>query len=91
MDEIKVGENTFYVGKDVNNPLAEITFFPRGEDVIVIDHTYVSPELRGKGVAMRLLTKVVEYARKEHLKIIPLCSYASKVMRFNDEYKDVLK
>jgi len=88
--EIKKGKNRFYIGDDENNPIARITWKNGGENIIVIDHTIVDLTLRGQGIAGKLLAKVVEMAREENLKIIPVCSYAVVKLNRNDEYKDVL-
>ncbi len=90
MDDIKSGSNSFYIGDDPDNAAAEITFVPSGENIITIDHTFVSENLRGQGIALKLVNKVVEYARTEHKKIIPQCSYAKKVMTGSKNYEDVL-
>ncbi len=91
MNTIKRDGNQFYIGESIENRVTEITFVSSGENTIIIDHTYVSDSLRGQGIALQLVNKVAEYARLEHKKIIPLCSYAKKVMTQNEEYKDVLK
>ena len=88
--EIKQGSNGFYVGDNENDYKGIITFVADGDKTIIIDHTIVKEELRGMGIARRLINRVVEYARTEDLKIIPQCSYAVKVLTTNDEYKDVL-
>lgn len=88
--EIKQAKNAFYVGDSASNPQAIITFVPKGDDTIIIDHTIVKEELRGMGLARKLVDRVVEYARAEDIKIIPQCSYAVKVLTSNDEYKDIL-
>ena len=90
MHEIKKDKNKFYIGESSQNALAEITFVPDGESKIIVNHTYVSESLRGQGIALKLVEKVIEYARQENIKIIPLCSYVEKVMTRNEEYKDVL-
>ena len=90
MIECKKKENGFYVGEDPNNPLAEITYHPRDEQTMVIDHTFVSDTLRGQGVGGLLVHKVADLARKENKRIIPLCSYAKRVMMHNPDYQDVL-
>lgn len=90
MEEIKMGCNQFYIGDSEEEALARITFVPSG-DRLIIDHTYVSETLRGKGIAQKLLAKAVEYARQENKKIVPQCSYVEKVMKQGDEYKDVLR
>ena len=46
----------------------------------VIEHTGVRPEYEGKGIAKRLVYKVSEEAEKRHVAVIPLCSYAVRVL-----------
>ena len=55
-----------------------------------IVHTGVRPAFEGQGIARKLLNKVVEQARLKNMKIVPICSYAKKVMENKEEYKDVL-
>ena len=88
--EIKKGTNKFYIGENESNPIARITWKNGGNKIIVIDHTIVDPSLRGQGVAGQLLAKVVEMARNEGLKIVPVCSYAVVKLTRNNEYADVL-
>ncbi len=54
--------------------------FRRTEDGWVIFHTEVMPEHEGKGIAKRLVYKLVEAAEREGAKVIPTCSYAKKVL-----------
>lgn len=90
MDAIKKGENIFYIGADVDNVSAKITFVHKDEDKIIIEHTYVSEPFRDQGLGLQLVKEIVEHARQENKKIIPKCPYARKVMTNNDEYRDVL-
>ena len=92
MDEYKIkkGNNKFYVGESNDNFIAHITYVYKEEKVIEIDHTFVSPELRGKSIAAKLLAAVVKMARKDSLKVIPICSYAVAKLTRNDEYEDIL-
>ena len=64
--------------------------FKVSDKIWTIVHTGVRPAYEGQGIAKRLLNKVVEQARKKQIKIIPLCSYAEKVMIGKEEYKEVL-
>lgn len=88
--EIKKGKGKFYIGESEDNFIAHITFKDGGNNVILIDHTFVDPSLRGQSIAGKLLAKVIEMAREENLKIVPVCSYAVNKMTRTDEYKDVL-
>ena len=44
----------------------------------------------GQGIAGRLVAKLVEEARKNDIKIIPLCSFAKREFKLKKEYLDVL-
>jgi len=90
MTTIQKGENKFYIGDDIKNPKAELTFVESGEGRIVVDHTYVSEELRGQGIAGKLVDSVVKYAREKNKRIVPLCPYAKDKMEKTAEYHDVL-
>ncbi|MRI82201.1 GNAT family N-acetyltransferase [Fundicoccus ignavus] len=80
-----VRENNAIVHRNENGEkLAEITFRPTADpDVVVADHTYVSPVLRGQGAAGKLLDRLVDEMKAENKKIKPLCSYVVK--KFNEE------
>lgn len=68
--------------------LGEITWALLG-DIMVMDHTYVSDQLRGKGVAKKLLDTAASYAREEDLKMEPVCSYVVAAFSKSNEYDDV--
>ncbi len=91
MVEIKKGMRSFYVGESEENPLAEMGFVSSGEDIITIEHTNVSEELSGQGVGRLLLKELIDWARQENKKIIPLCPYVKAQMEKNEEYHDMLK
>lgn len=70
--------------------LAEIVYNWFQEKAIIIEHTEVSPKLEGKGVGKQLVAAVVNWARKEELKVLPLCVFAKAVFDRTPEYHDVL-
>lgn len=55
-----------------------------------ITHTIVNPGYEGRGIARKLVTMIIDEARKNNVKINPICSYAQKMMLCKEEYKDVL-
>jgi len=87
--EIKTGHLKFYIGDDESKALAEITFVYEGNNLI-IEHTIVTEALKGQGVARTLVDRVVDFARLEKHKIIPVCDYAKKVLTQNAQYQDIL-
>ena len=68
--------------------IAEITWTILG-NVMAMDHTFVSPDLRGQGVAKKLLDRAAEYARENELKMEPVCSYVVTAFERYDEYDDL--
>ena len=63
-------KGSFYV-EEAENILAEMTYSMAGTDLMIIDHTEVADELRGKNVGYQLVHTAVEYARTNHIKILP--------------------
>ena len=56
-----------------------------------ITHTGVDPAYGGRGIAKTLVLKVIEEARKQQVRINPVCSYARRMMEGKEEYCDVLE
>ena len=57
----------------------------------VITHTEVDPAYGGQGIARKLIEALIEAARHDGAKIVPVCSYAAKMMRGKEAYADVLE
>lgn len=58
-------------------------------DVMVMDSTFVSSELRGQGVAKKLLDRAAQYAREHDYKMEPICSYVVTAFDRYKEYEDL--
>ena len=68
---------------------AEMTWSWR-EGVMVIHHTGVRPELRGRGVAGRLVQAAVTMARRDGFRIEPRCPFAARAFdKAGGGYDDV--
>ena len=55
----------------------EMTYTRRKDGNIVIDHTGVESAFGGKGYGGLLLAEAVGYARREGIKIVPVCSFVA--------------
>ena len=73
-----------------NGAPAELTF-SETDGHMVIDHTYVPPQYRGRGVALKLVVRAIEDARAAGQKITPLCSYVAAEFRSHPEWADLLQ
>ncbi len=89
--QLKIDGNKgfFYIDVDGKHE-AMMTFVFAGEKQIIIDHTEVRPGNEGKGFGKKMVTKAVEYARENGIKIIPLCPFAKSVFDKVPEFRDVL-
>jgi predicted GNAT family acetyltransferase len=77
-----------YVYEKDGQNLGEITWTLLG-DVMVMDHTFVSPTLRGEGVAKNLLDQAAEFAREKGYKMEAVCSYVVTAFEKSSEYDDI--
>jgi uncharacterized protein len=80
---------SFFI-KNEEELLAEMTYKWSDQKVFIIEHTEVSEKLAGQGVGKQLVTAAVEFARSNDFKIIPMCSFARKVLEKKKNYEDVL-
>jgi predicted GNAT family acetyltransferase len=61
----------------------------RPPDAIVFVHTEVDPALEGKGIASRLAHEALEYARDQHLRVVPICPFVRAYLKRHPEYADL--
>jgi len=55
-------------------------------------HTYVPEVFRGRGIAEQLCKAGFEYAKANHLQVIPSCSYISEAyLKRHPEYEPLVK
>ncbi len=82
-------KGSFFIGT-AGNILAEMVYSMGRPGKMIIEHTEVSDELRGKNIGYQLVQHAVDYARTNHIKIIPLCPFTAAVFKKKPEYADVL-
>lgn len=88
LDEHKKGA---FVIEDGDERLAEMEISISGGNLTVF-HTEVAEKLKGQGIGSKLLAEMVSYARKNNLKVIPLCPYVhAQFKRHPDLYNDIWK
>lgn len=88
--ELNIEDRKFSFRNEEGNQIAEMTYSLAGEKIIIIDHTEVHEDYRGKQLGYQLLLQVVEMAKSHGKKIIPLCPYAKSVFDKTDEFDGVL-
>lgn len=63
---------------------------PAGEKTLVFSHTYVPPELRGRGIAEELVRQALEDVRQRGYKVIPSCWFVRVYIDRHSQYRDLL-
>lgn len=70
-------------------PVAFISYTYEGENVI-LDHTFVPDEFRGRGLAGQLVRAALNEARQRRWRIVPRCPYVVRFIQRAPEFEDVL-
>jgi hypothetical protein len=82
------GKQRFELRSGTGEP-AVISYRER-EDTIVIEHTFVPPAMRGKGIAAHITRDALLEARRLGWKIVPDCSYVETFIQRNPEFIELL-
>lgn len=84
-------ERRIYSTDEKGELLAEATLICKENGEVDIEHTYVSPLLRGQGVAGKMMSAVAAYLREKGLKATATCSYAYEWLKRNEKlYTDII-
>lgn len=83
-------QGAFYY-EEKGKRLAEMVFSMESDHLMVIHHTEVDDALQGQGIGRKLLEALVNYVRKEHIKVVPLCPFANATFQKVREWQDVLE
>lgn len=71
--------------------IARLNYKRERPDLLIAEHTETSEAFQGKGVALALVQRMVEDARKEGFKIYALCSYVEDERRAHPEWADAFR
>lgn len=63
--------------------------YKRADGVLTMLHTEVPKELEGRGIGSTLIRGVLDTARKEGVKVNPLCPFAKAYIEKYPEYADL--
>ena len=74
----------------IDGYLSKLDYIQDGKN-FVITHVGVSPELRGQGIAGKIVQVGLEYAKEESLRVVPMCSYAAAYIRKHPEYAELTR
>ena len=84
------GKSGAFFIEDEGKEIALMHYQFSGPGKFIIDHTEVNEEYGGKGLGRKLVQAGVDFAREQHMKILPYCPFARKIFDITPEYADVL-
>lgn len=87
MFEVKDNKVSYY---EENELLAYVTYPFIDQNTVLIDHTFVDPVLRGKGIASKLLEEAYNDIKSRGLKAKLSCTYAINYFDKHEELNDIL-
>jgi len=70
--------------------LPAVLTYRRFPDRIHFIHTEVPAALEGKGLAAKLARAALDFARANHLRVVPVCPYVASFLRKHSEYQDLV-
>ena len=72
----------------IEGHLSKLDYIQDGKN-FVIAHVGVYPEYRNQGIAAKIVQTALEHAKKNSLRVIPMCSYAAAYIRRNPQYAEL--
>lgn len=82
--------NEIYVLNEDGNKIVRATFPFIEDNVINVDHTFVTKDLRGQGIASKLMNEVYNLAKEKGYTVVNSCPYAIAWFKRNKDKQDVL-
>ena len=73
---------------DVEDGIAVIDYHA-APGVLTFYHTEVPRQLRGRGIAARLVREALQQVRAQGLKVVPSCSYVTTYIDRHPEFADL--
>lgn len=68
---------------------AFVEYYRSGNELVLV-HTEVPPALEGQGLAGKLAQGALEYARDQHLSVVPKCPFVASYIRKHPEYQELV-
>lgn len=85
-EEREVGKGRYVLSRD--GAEAELTFTILSDTRRIADHTGVPDALRGTGTGRALVAHMVDRARAEGFKVVPLCPFVNAERRKHPDWAD---
>ena len=65
--------------------------YVRDRGRVIFTHTFVPPELRGRGIAEKIVRTALDETGRAGFKIVPQCSFVARFIERHPEYQHLIK
>jgi predicted GNAT family acetyltransferase len=89
MTTVRHNEKDERFESDAEGGLAFVEYIIDGDE-ITFTHTEVPKQAEGKGIAGKLVSSAMSYARGSNMRVIPQCAYVAAWLKRHHEYDDIL-
>lgn len=76
---------------DVDGEVVHLDYVMRDEHTMDTTYTYTPPDLRGRGLASRVVGSAMEYAQGRGLRVVPSCWYVAGWIARHPEYEGLVR
>ena len=94
MDEIKHeldGKIGTFFWESNGKKLAIMNYRMADQAMMIVEHTEVDHSLKGQGIGKKLVQSLVEYVRKNDIKVRATCSFVNAMLHRNPQWQDILR
>ncbi len=82
----------FYIERDSKEDVPRLTYDKSDEkNELELIETYVPEDMRKRGLAAKIVTHALDYARDNGYRVIPTCGYVQSFLKKHEEYDSILK
>lgn len=86
----KNGNGGYIVLKNSVEEIGRLTYtILEAEQTLIISYVMVFPKFEGQGLGKALVEEGIRFARENHWKVHPHCSYAKSVMMRMNDIEDI--
>lgn len=75
---------------EIDGHLAVAEYVVESSGRVVFTHTFVPPELRGRGLAEKLVRRALDDAREQGHRVVPACSYVATFIERHEQFQTLL-
>jgi predicted GNAT family acetyltransferase len=74
----------------VGGEVAGLAAYRRRDGRVVVTHSEIDPEFRGRGLAGELARQTLDTIRERGEQVVPLCPFFAKYISEHPEYDDIV-